>query len=193
MDLDCIITSWNAGAARLYGYTAEEIIGRSTDLLATPESPDGPQELGIVMRRGELATDFETTRRHKDGRSVPVSISGGPILDATGTVVGGASIAATSPSASAPRRRRCGRTRRRWSWRSSRGAGTGGGGPQRGQRGALAHELEPEKLYAIILDRTAHLLPCDYAQVRLYQDGWAVLVATWESPAFLLAPGFSRW
>jgi PAS domain S-box-containing protein len=91
--LDGTITSWNAGAERLYGYTAAEAIGRSTgDLLAVPGDPhEGPQ-IREVLQRGEVVVNLETERRHRDGRVLAVSISMSPIKDAGGVVIGVAGI-----------------------------------------------------------------------------------------------------
>ncbi len=91
--LDGRITSWNRGAERMYGYTASEAIGQPISLLV-PE--DRREELAQVMerlRRGEAAHHFETTRLRKDGRKIDAAITISPIRDASGRVVGAATIA----------------------------------------------------------------------------------------------------
>jgi PAS domain S-box-containing protein/putative nucleotidyltransferase with HDIG domain len=90
--VDGTIESWNAGAERLYGYTAEEIIGRSVATLR----PDGDLvDVGDAQRRlmaGESVLDFETREIRKDGTSVAVSVSMSPLLDERNTVIGISSI-----------------------------------------------------------------------------------------------------
>ena len=91
--LDGIITSWNAGAERLYGYSAAEVRGRSISLLVPPGHED---ELVDVLRRvrlGERVDDYETQRARKDGTQVDVSLTVSPIRDRDGTVVGASTIA----------------------------------------------------------------------------------------------------
>jgi diguanylate cyclase (GGDEF)-like protein/PAS domain S-box-containing protein len=92
MTLDRIITSWNAGAERLYGYIAAETIGRSMDLLAVPGGPHEATQIRETLQRGEAVVNLETMRRHRDGRMLAVSISISPIKDASGVVVGAAGI-----------------------------------------------------------------------------------------------------
>jgi two-component system, cell cycle sensor histidine kinase and response regulator CckA len=91
--LDGIITNWNAGAERIYGYSADEMIGHSVMRLF-PD--DLVEELGPIMdrlRRGERVEHYATRRVRKDGRVIDVSISISPIRDLTGTVVGAATVA----------------------------------------------------------------------------------------------------
>ncbi len=91
--LDGIITSWNAGATRVLGYTAAEVLGTPVRRLAWP-GEEGKIELLLQrLRRGERVDHFETARRHKDGRKIFVSLSMSPIIDAEGRIVGIAKIA----------------------------------------------------------------------------------------------------
>lgn len=92
-DLQGIITSWNKGAERLYGYTAEEVIGKPVVLLHPPENPDELPNLLERLPRGERVEHFETVRVRKDGSHVDVSLSVSPIHDGKGTIVGAAKIA----------------------------------------------------------------------------------------------------
>jgi len=90
--IDGIITSWNPAATRLYGYAAEEAIGKPISLLA----PDRIDELrGILerLRRGERVERVETTRTRKDGTHVEVTVTISPIRDSDGQVIGATSIA----------------------------------------------------------------------------------------------------
>jgi PAS domain S-box-containing protein len=91
--LDGTIVSWNAGATRIFGYTSGEIVGHSVLKLFPPEIRD--EEARIVARlvSGHRVDHFETTRLHKDGSRVEISLSVSPILDSSGAIVGAAKIA----------------------------------------------------------------------------------------------------
>jgi putative two-component system response regulator len=92
-DLDLKITAWNAGAERMYGYTAAEIIGQRIGMLIPPER-DG--EDGAIISRvlaGETVDHFETVRLHRDGRKLDVSVSVSAIRDPSGQIIGASSIA----------------------------------------------------------------------------------------------------
>jgi two-component system, chemotaxis family, CheB/CheR fusion protein len=91
--LDGIITSWNKGAERIFGYTAEEIIGRPITTLTTPESSDDPMHILERIRKGERVEHYETRRRTKDGRVISVSLTVSPLRDAAGRIVGASKIA----------------------------------------------------------------------------------------------------
>jgi PAS domain S-box-containing protein/diguanylate cyclase (GGDEF)-like protein len=88
-----IITSWNAGAGKLFGYAAEEAIGQPITLIVPPERLDEETSILERLRRGERVTHFETVRRRKDGSPVDVSISISPIRDQQGRLVGASKIA----------------------------------------------------------------------------------------------------
>jgi diguanylate cyclase (GGDEF)-like protein/PAS domain S-box-containing protein len=91
--LDGMITSWNPAAARLYGYAAEEVIGKPIALLAPPDRSDEVPGILERLRRGERVEHFETTRVCKDGTRVVVALSVSPILDSQGRPMGATSIA----------------------------------------------------------------------------------------------------
>jgi len=91
--LDGIILSWNQAAERMYGYTAEEVIGRPITLLAPPERADEAERLLARVRQGERIENFETRRRRKDGKQLYVSLTISPIRDAIGTIRGASTIA----------------------------------------------------------------------------------------------------
>ena len=86
--LDGVITSWNAAAERMYGFTAAEIIGRSTSLLIPPETAAELKPLFDRVRQGERIEQFEICLRRKDGSLIEVSLTDSPIRDASGAVVG---------------------------------------------------------------------------------------------------------
>jgi PAS domain S-box-containing protein len=90
--LDGVITSWNAAAERMYGYTAAEIIGHSASLLIPPET--APELTSVLqrVRQGEGIEHFETRLRRKDGSLIEVSLTDSPLRDASGAVVGTSSI-----------------------------------------------------------------------------------------------------
>ncbi|MBI3475169.1 MAG: PAS domain S-box protein [Acidobacteria bacterium] len=91
--LDGVITHWNQGAVRMYGYAAEEAIGKSISILAPQDRPDEIPEILKKIRHGERVEYFETVRITKDGRSLHVSISVSPIHDGEGQIVGASAIA----------------------------------------------------------------------------------------------------
>jgi PAS domain S-box-containing protein len=91
--LDGVIVSWNVGAERLYGYSAEEVIGRPVIMLCPAERIGEVQKNLERVRQGLHIDHFETTRVRKDGQRVDVSISISPIKDADGNVVGASAIA----------------------------------------------------------------------------------------------------
>lgn len=92
-DLNGTITSWNKGAERIFGYTAEEAIGKPVTLLFPDEYLD--EEPGILQRilRGERVEHYETVRQRKDGAYVDVSLTVSPIHDANGKIIGASKVA----------------------------------------------------------------------------------------------------
>jgi PAS domain S-box-containing protein len=91
--LEGIIQTWNAGAERLFGYTAEEAIGRPVMMLIPPERQDEERLILQRLRRGERIEHFETMRVTKSGRRVEVSLAISPVRDAQGRVVGASKAA----------------------------------------------------------------------------------------------------
>jgi PAS domain S-box-containing protein len=92
-DASGIITSWNQAAARLFGYTAAEAIGRPVAMLAPPDRADEMPAILARIKRGEQVDHFDTVRRTKDGRLVPISLTVSPIKDADGHIIGASKIA----------------------------------------------------------------------------------------------------
>ena len=91
--LDGIITSWNRAAEKMFGYTAEEAIGRQVYLIIPTERHDEEADILARLRRGEQIEHFETVRRKKDGTLIDVSLTISPIKDAQGNIVGASKIA----------------------------------------------------------------------------------------------------
>ncbi len=91
--LDGTIVSWNPGAERLYGYSAEEVKGKSVSLLSPSGRDDEVRELLNRLTRGEMVESYETAGKTKDGRLIQVSLSISPIRDAEGRVTGGSVVA----------------------------------------------------------------------------------------------------
>ncbi len=89
-DLNGIVTSWNTAAERLFGYSADEVIGQSITIIIPRERMSEEDRVLAEIRAGRRVEHFETVRQRKDGSSVDVSITVSPIKDAAG-VVGGAS------------------------------------------------------------------------------------------------------
>ena len=91
--LEGTITSWNPAAERLFGYTAEEVIGRPISILAPPDRENEMPANLERIRRGEKVDRYETVRRRKDGSLVDISLTVSPIRDGTGRIVGASIIA----------------------------------------------------------------------------------------------------
>lgn len=92
MDPDGVITSWNPGAEKVYGYSAEEVVGKPVSLLAPAEKKGETRAFIEIMKRGELVTDIETHRIRKDGGSIEVAYRLSPIKDPHGRTVGVSAI-----------------------------------------------------------------------------------------------------
>ena len=91
--LEGIITSWNRGAERVFGYSAEEAIGRSIRMLI-PEDRFYEEEMILDrLRRGESVEHYETVRKTKDGRLIDIAVTISPVRDETGQVVGASKVA----------------------------------------------------------------------------------------------------
>jgi PAS domain S-box-containing protein len=92
-DLNGVVTSWNRGAEAIFGYRAEEMIGRHISVLFPPDRLAEEDDILARLRRGERVDHFETVRRRKDGRDIDVSLTISPVRDDAGRVVGVSKIA----------------------------------------------------------------------------------------------------
>jgi PAS domain S-box-containing protein len=86
--LDGIIQSWNVGAERLFGYSAEQAIGRHISLIIPPERLKEEDDIIVKLKAGQRIDHFETERQRADGRRLVVSLTISPLKDATGTIIG---------------------------------------------------------------------------------------------------------
>jgi diguanylate cyclase (GGDEF)-like protein/PAS domain S-box-containing protein len=91
--VDGLVVSWNAGAAEMYGYPAAEMLGRSISILEAAEPGGEPRDIRERIQAGESVVRFDAVRLHRDGSTVDVAVSVSPIRDASGDLVGFASIA----------------------------------------------------------------------------------------------------
>jgi PAS domain S-box-containing protein len=92
-DLNGIITSWNKGAERVFGYEADEVIGKPISILIPTERHDEEPVILERIRRGQRIEHYETMRQRKDGTLIDISLSVSPLADATGVIVGASKIA----------------------------------------------------------------------------------------------------
>jgi PAS domain S-box-containing protein len=92
-DLHGIVTTWNTGAARIFGYTAEEMIGQSILKIIPPDRSDDMAKILAAIGRGERVEHFESERVRKDGRRISVSLTVSPIRDPSGRIIGASKIA----------------------------------------------------------------------------------------------------
>ena len=91
--LDGVIASWNKGAERIFGYTAEEAIGQPITFIIPEDRLDEERTILTRIRRGERIEHYETVRRHKHGSLIVVSLSVSPVRNAEGKVIGASKIA----------------------------------------------------------------------------------------------------
>jgi PAS domain S-box-containing protein len=92
-NLDGILTSWNKGAERLFGYTAEEAVGKSVTILIPPERHGEEPAILARLRRGERIDHYETVRQRKDGSLINISLTVSPVKNVQGKIVGASKIA----------------------------------------------------------------------------------------------------
>jgi PAS domain S-box-containing protein len=92
-NLDGVITSWNRGAERVFGYSAAEVVGQPITIVIPYDRQDEERVILTRIRRGERIDHFETVRQTKHGSLITVSLSVGPVKDAEGKIVGASKIA----------------------------------------------------------------------------------------------------
>ena len=92
-NLDGVVTSWNRGAERVFGYAAEEAIGQPITIVISKDRQDEERTILTRIRRGERIEHFETVRQRKDGSLIVVSLTVSPVRSAGGAIVGASKIA----------------------------------------------------------------------------------------------------
>src|SRR6516164_4762680 len=91
--LEGIITSWNTGAERMFGYSAQEAVGQHITLIIPRERHGEEDDTLAHIRRGEKVDHYETVRQTKDGRRLTISLTVTPIRDPEGRIVGASKVA----------------------------------------------------------------------------------------------------
>src|ERR1051325_2127887 len=92
-DLNGVITPWNEAAERMFGYTEEEMIGKSIRTIIPADRQNEEDDVLASIRAGKAVTHLETLRQRKDGSLIPISLTVSPIFDEAGRVVGASKIA----------------------------------------------------------------------------------------------------
>jgi PAS domain S-box-containing protein len=92
-DLNGVITTWNRGAERIFGYTAEEAVGQHITLIIPADRRSEEEHILSQVRSGERVDHFETVRRRKDGTTLDVSVTVSPLRDSTGRIIGASKVA----------------------------------------------------------------------------------------------------
>ena len=92
-DLNSIITSWNPGAERIFGYASEEVVGKSIRIIIPPHLQSEEDLVMSRIRAGEKVDHYETIRQRKDGTPIAISLTVSPIVDDDGTIIGASKIA----------------------------------------------------------------------------------------------------
>src|ERR1700721_2240417 len=95
--IDGVVTSWNSGAERIFGYSAQEMLGRSIFRLACVGGEEDMIAVLDQIRRGERVDHYETMRRRKDGTEIAVSLTVSPMRSPSGEIVGASKIPRTIP------------------------------------------------------------------------------------------------
>ena len=173
-DLDGVITGWNDGAEKLFGYSAEEAIGRPVTLLIPADRHEEEQRLQIRLCRGQRIPAYETVRRRKDGSLLDVSLAVSPVRDAAGNVVGAAKIVRDM-------------TERKRAERAL--------AQRLGEQAALYRLTDRlyrarslAEVHAAALDAIIDALGCDRASILLCDDAGAMKFVAWRG----LSDGYRR-
>jgi PAS domain S-box-containing protein len=181
-NLDGLITSWNKGAERLFGYTAEEAVGQNIKLVIPRERHKEEDEILARLRRGERLDHFETVRVRKDGARLDISLTISPVKDSTGRIVGASKVA------------------RDITGRKRTEAALADAARQQRTLYRLAdglHRAESmEDIYNAALDTMAAALPCDRSAILLCDKGGPMRFVAWRElsePYRSIVAGHSIW
>jgi PAS domain S-box-containing protein len=165
-DLNDVIMSWNKGAEKLFGYAAEEVIGKSIMIVIPPDRADEEIRVLESVRRGEKIDHYETMRRRKDGALVEISLKVSPLRDKAGNVIGASKIA------------------RDITERKRVEAALAEGARQQRALYQLADHLHRARslddIYNAALDAILSSLQCDRASISLFDDAGVMRFAGWR-------------
>ena len=165
-DLDGIITSWNQGAERLFGYTAEEAVGQSITLIIPSDRLDEERNILNRLKRGQKVEHFETVRVRKDGTTLDISLTISPLKDDQGRIVGASKVA------------------RDITGRKRAEAALADGARQQRVLFQFANELHRakslEEVYRVALDAICGALLCDRASILLFDDHATMRFVAWR-------------
>jgi PAS domain S-box-containing protein len=165
-DLDGVIVSWNRGAERLFGYAAEEIVGKPVTVLMAPEQLDEEPKILEHIRRGERVEHYETIRRRKDGSLIDISLTVSPVKDGEGRVVGASKIARDITE----RKRADAALTRRMEEQAALYRLTA----------RLHRAASLEDIYAAALDAIFQALRCERASILLFDEAGAMRFVAWR-------------
>jgi PAS domain S-box-containing protein len=174
-DLNGVIVTWNRGAEKLFGYEAEEVIGRQITILFPPERQDEEACILARIKRGERIEHYETVRQRKDGRRVQISLAVSPIKDAAGQVVAASKIARDISS-----RKRSEETQAALYVFTDK----------------LFRAGSTDEIYEAALEAIIRALGCDRASILLFDEAGAMKFVAWRglSDAYRQAvEGHSPW
>ena len=90
--LDGIVLSWNAAAEKMFGYSSEQMVGRSVATIFAPDLLEEEDKILKRLRAGQHIHEYETRRRHKDGTDIDVAVTVSPVYDVSGRILGGSTI-----------------------------------------------------------------------------------------------------
>jgi PAS domain S-box-containing protein len=178
-DMNGVITSWNRAAERLYGYTADEIVGKTISMLIPPDHTDDFPGILQRLRGGERIDHYETVRIAKDGRRIDVSLTISPIRNAAGHIIGASKIAhdiSERKRAEALARRHTERTRLLWEAAS-----------------VLLTTDEPDAMLRGLFAKLGVSLGIDaYLNYMLTEDGDGLRLVSWDGLPQEIAPAISK-
>jgi PAS domain S-box-containing protein len=165
-DLNGIIMSWNRGAERLFGYAAEEVVGKSITIVIPHDRQDEEETILERIRRGERIDHYDTVRRRKDGSLVNISLTVSPVKDAQGRILGASKIARDITE----RKRAEESLSRRMEEQAALYRMTD----------RLHRAKSLEDVYDSALDAILRALPCQRASILLFDDSEVMRFVAWH-------------
>src|SRR5262249_52404094 len=165
-DLNDVIMSWNKGAEKLFGYSAEEVIGKSIMIVIPPDREDEERRVLERVRRGEKTDHYETVRRRKDGVLVEISLTVSPLRDKAGNVNGASKIARDITERKRVEQALAEGARQQWALYLL--------------ADHLHHAQSLEDVYNAALDAILGALLCDRAAILLFDDAGVMRFVGWR-------------